>query len=98
MIADKRRTIEEALIRWREGAQDEWRINYYFDCEPLGIVRLFVLSYHNTRYWECRWLDVEPCPVLTELCELAVRRAQGEWHRPAGSAVEYEVGDDSAGD
>jgi len=88
----KRRKVEEALIRWREQAEGESRINYYFDCGELGIAHLFVCYDFQTRYWQCRWLEVEPCPVY----EVAIRRALGrEWQRPTGPSVEYEVGDES---
>lgn len=58
-IRERRALLEEALIRWRAERQDEWRRIYYFDCGDLGIVKLFWIR-HN---WECRWLDIETCPV-----------------------------------
>lgn len=88
-MTDEHQKIEEALIRWRENQTDEWRIEYYFDCGPLGIVRLFTLPYGNTRYWECRWLNIEPCPVSVDAPE-DLPKAPGEWVRPAGR-TEYEV-------
>lgn len=88
-MTDERQKIERALIHWRENQMDEWCIEYYFDCGPLGIVRLFVLRYHNTWYWQCRWLDVEPCPVSVDAPE-GLPTVTGEWVRPMGG-VEYEV-------
>lgn len=87
MTMDNRQRIEEALIHWRENQADEWRIEYYFDCGSLGVARLFTLSDGNVRYWQCRWLSVEPCPVDIE----DLPTASGEWVRMGGGDVEYET-------
>lgn len=59
MTANERREkLAEALICWRL-ERDDWRLTHHFDCGDLGIVKLFYIRSN----WECRWLDIEACPV-----------------------------------